>query len=174
MSVRDLFREDDDERIAADIRAAPDDLALRIQHHPVGLGVAPGEPGLAGKAFAGRCGIGVALGELLAGDAADKPGVAVEFVVSRSNRPAATRPSGFQRLSSVLPSMLAVMWQITWGFIGSSLLRTLGSLAVLIVADFGSFYCDLSISSIVTFADSVTFSASMPESIFPNLMRPLE
>jgi hypothetical protein len=51
--------------------------------------------------------------------------------------------------------MLAVMWQIRWGFIGSSLLRTLGSLAVLIVADFGSFYCDLSISSIVTFADSV-------------------
>ena len=86
MRVRDLFREDDDERIAADILAAPGDLALRIQHHPVGLAVAPAEPGLAGKAFAGRCGIGVALGKLLTGDAADEPGVAVEFVVQSLER----------------------------------------------------------------------------------------
>src|SRR5882757_7536314 len=76
MSIRDLFRGDAD-----DLRAAPSDLALRIQHHAVGLCVAPDEPGMAVKASAGRYGICAALGELLSGDAADEPGVAVECVV---------------------------------------------------------------------------------------------
>jgi len=54
---------------------------VRIEHDAVGLRVASREPGLARKRLFRRGGIRLALGELLAGDAADEPCVAGEFVV---------------------------------------------------------------------------------------------
>ena len=60
----------------------------------------------------------VALGELLTGDAADQPGVAVELVVQPLEQIARHHPSGRQRLERIRPSTLAAMWQMTCGFMG--------------------------------------------------------
>ena len=72
MRVRHRLGENGDDRIAADIRAAPCNLAAAIEHDAISLGIAPGEPGLAREGLRGRIGIGCPLGKLAAGDAADQ------------------------------------------------------------------------------------------------------
>jgi hypothetical protein len=47
MRVGDLLRQDHDDRVAADIRAPPGDLAVRVERDAVSGGVAPDEPGFA-------------------------------------------------------------------------------------------------------------------------------
>src|SRR5262249_6041440 len=93
MRIGDLLGQYDHDRIAADIRAAPPDLAVRSENDAVRHGIAPGEPWLTRKRLLRRSGIGLALGEFRAGDAADQPGVAAEFVVDALEQLAA-RPFG--------------------------------------------------------------------------------
>src|SRR5262249_31351045 len=79
--VRNIFREDHNDRIAANVRTTPVDLTVSVEHDAVGLCVASCKPGVARKSL---CCAGIdhlSLGELLASDAADQPGVSVEFVV---------------------------------------------------------------------------------------------
>src|SRR5215468_4098956 len=66
---------------------------MRVEHDAVGLCVASPEPRPARKGLLRRGGIGLAPGELLAGDAADQPGVAAELVVHPLEQ-AAGRPLG--------------------------------------------------------------------------------
>src|SRR6266404_5550526 len=84
-------------RVAADVRTAPADLAVGVQHHAVRLHIALREPRLAGKALPRRGRVGLAFGELLTRDAANQPGVTGKFVVhaleeipGRSLRPPAS------------------------------------------------------------------------------------
>src|SRR5581483_6006709 len=98
MRVRHLLSQNDNDRIAPDVGAAPADLPMRIEHDSVGPGVALGEPWLARKRLLGRSGIRFALGELRAGDAADEPRIAAQFVVNAFEQLAA-RP--FRSLAAV-------------------------------------------------------------------------
>src|SRR5215470_11906005 len=93
MRIGHLLGQNDHDRITADVRAAPADLAMRIEHDAVGLGVAPGKPWLARKRLLRRNGIGLALGELRAGHPADQPGIAAELVMDALEQLAA-RPFG--------------------------------------------------------------------------------
>lgn len=81
MCLRNGLGKDDHDRIAADGRSALADLAPRVEHPALGFRVPFGEPGLAREGLRRRCGIGVALGEFLPGDATDEPGFAAEFIV---------------------------------------------------------------------------------------------
>src|SRR4051812_32281126 len=73
--VGDGFGQYDDDRIATDIVTAPRDFAVSIEHDPISGRIAPGEPGFPRIALVGMTRIGVTLGVLLTGDAADEPGV---------------------------------------------------------------------------------------------------
>ena len=55
MGVADLFGQDGNNRIAADIGASPNDFAVRIEHNPVS-GRAARTSGVSGNAL--RCGLG--------------------------------------------------------------------------------------------------------------------
>src|SRR5260363_201474 len=81
MRIRHRLGEHDHDRITADVGASPADLALRIEHDAIGPGVAPDDPILARKALRRHCRIGRALGEFLAGDASDQPGIAAELLM---------------------------------------------------------------------------------------------
>src|SRR6202043_1910603 len=79
--VRNCLGKDYHDRVSADVRTAPADLAVSVEHDAIGRRVASREPGLARKGLFRRRGIRLALGELLAGDAADEPCVAGQFVM---------------------------------------------------------------------------------------------
>jgi len=81
MRVGDLLRQDHDDRIAADIRPTPSDLAVRVERDAVSGGIAPDEPGFAWEDLARVIRIGVCLGVFAAGDAADQPGAVAELLV---------------------------------------------------------------------------------------------
>src|ERR1700688_4428518 len=80
--IRNRLGQDDNDRIATDVRTAPADLAVRVEHHAVGLRVASHEPGLARKGPFRRGWIRLALGELLFCDGTDQPRGAGELVVN--------------------------------------------------------------------------------------------
>src|SRR5581483_5939515 len=82
MRIRHALGQHNDDGIAADIGAAPPDLAMRVEHNTVSLGIAPRKPVFAWQFFARRFGIGPALGEFGTGDAADHPGIAAELVMN--------------------------------------------------------------------------------------------
>ncbi|MFK4719816.1 hypothetical protein ABIE89_000916 [Bradyrhizobium niftali] len=79
--IRHALGQHHHDRIAANIRAAPADLALRIEHDAIGLCITPRKPRLPRKRLGRPGGIGLALGELRAGDAADHPGIAAELIM---------------------------------------------------------------------------------------------
>src|SRR5712671_2412680 len=81
MGVRHRLGKHDHDRVAADVRTAPADLAVGVQHHAVRLHITLREPRLAGKALPRRGRVGLAFGELLTRDAANQPGVTGKFVV---------------------------------------------------------------------------------------------
>src|SRR3954451_25243235 len=81
MGVRDRLGKHDDDRVATDLRTAPANLSMCVQHHAVRLRLALREPGLAGKALVRRSRVVPALGELLTRDPTNQPAVSGEFVV---------------------------------------------------------------------------------------------
>src|SRR6201998_1340122 len=87
MRVGDLLRQDHDDRVAADIRATPGDLAVRVERDAVSGGIAPDEPGFAWEDLPGVIRIGFCLGVFAAGDAADQPGAVAELLVDTLEQP---------------------------------------------------------------------------------------
>src|SRR6185437_14406500 len=81
MRVGDLFGQHHDDRVAADIRATPGDLAASVESDAVSWDVAPNEPGFAREDLARVIRIGIFLGVFAAGDAADQPGAIAELLV---------------------------------------------------------------------------------------------
>jgi hypothetical protein len=81
MRVRNHLGKHDHDRIATDVGTVPGDPSVGVEHGAVRPCVAAREPWLPRKCLLRRDGIGLPLGELLAGDAANKPGVAGEFFV---------------------------------------------------------------------------------------------
>src|SRR3974390_3526599 len=91
MRVRDIFREDHNDRIATNVRTTPGDLALGVEHHAVGFSIASRKPGMAGKGFFRCRRISLALREFLTGDATNKPGVSTELFVQSLEQAAGGR-----------------------------------------------------------------------------------
>src|SRR5258708_8837527 len=79
--IRNCLGQHENDRIATDVRTAPADLAVSVEHDAIGLRAASREPGLARKGLFRRRGIRLAFGKLLAGDPANEPCVADQFVV---------------------------------------------------------------------------------------------
>src|SRR5262245_48824929 len=74
MRIGHLLGEDDQDRIAADLRALPHRLAVGIEEDAPGPGLALGEPVFARQALRGRrINLALAAGEFLGGDAAAQP-----------------------------------------------------------------------------------------------------
>src|SRR5258707_2092929 len=95
MGIRDLLRQHHDDGIAADVGAAPGDLAVPIESDSPGSRVAPGEPVFAWKRLDSLRRIRLPLAEFAAGHAADQPGIALELVVQaleQASRVGALRP----------------------------------------------------------------------------------
>jgi hypothetical protein len=51
MCIGNPFRQDHHNRVAPDVRAPPLDLAVRVEHHAISLGIAAREPGSARQGF---------------------------------------------------------------------------------------------------------------------------
>jgi hypothetical protein len=81
MRVRNRLGKYDHDRIATDVGTAPGDPAMGVEHDAVHSCVAARQPWLTRECLLRRDRIGLALGKLLAGDAADEPCVPGEFVV---------------------------------------------------------------------------------------------
>src|SRR6202043_1066790 len=79
--IRNCLGQDDNDRIATDVRTAPADLAVSVEHDAISPSVASREPRLPRKGLIRPRGIPLALGKLLAGDAADEPCVARQFIM---------------------------------------------------------------------------------------------
>src|SRR3954465_12373519 len=81
MGIADLLGQYDDNRIAANIAAAPDDFAVRIEHNSIGSRITPGEPVLSRVMLVGVVRISVPFGVSLTTDAPDEPGIDAKLVV---------------------------------------------------------------------------------------------
>jgi hypothetical protein len=79
--IRSCLGQDDNDWIATDVRMAPADPAVSVEHDAKGPSVTPRKPRLARKGLLRRRGLRLALGELLTGDTADEPRVAGQFVM---------------------------------------------------------------------------------------------
>ena len=87
MRVGDLLGQHRDDRVAADIRATPSDLAVRIERDAISGGVASDEPGFTREDLTRVIRIGVCLGVFAAGDATDQPGATAELLVDTLEQP---------------------------------------------------------------------------------------
>src|SRR5215218_1857584 len=98
MGVRDRLGKHDHDRVATDVRTAPANLSMCVQHNAVRLRIASREPGLAGKALLRRSRVVPAFGELLTRDPTNQPAVSGKLVVHAlekiSGRPARPPAAG--------------------------------------------------------------------------------
>src|SRR6185437_2227569 len=81
MRIGDLLGQHHDDRVTADVGSTPGYLALRIQHDPVCLRVAAGEPGLAAVSPVRLSIVGLCFRKLLSGDPAYQPGLTADPAV---------------------------------------------------------------------------------------------
>ena len=81
MRVRDLFRQQDDNRISADVGPSLSDLAVRVEHDTPGLSIAPSEAWLPQIGLVRGITESLAFGEFLTGHAADERRIAAEPLV---------------------------------------------------------------------------------------------
>src|SRR5205085_2941072 len=81
MGIGDLLGQQHDDRVAADVGAAPGDLAVGIEDDAVDCRIALGDPVLPWIFLPRLRRIGLAFGKFLAGDAADQPRIAAQLLM---------------------------------------------------------------------------------------------
>lgn len=106
MRVRDLFRQQGDNRISADVGASSSDLAVRVEHDTPGLRIAPSEAWLPQIGLVRGIRESLAFGEFLTGHAADEPSITAKQLGQAFERSRADSLAR-HRLDMISPSTLA-------------------------------------------------------------------